>query len=199
MGDPKFPHKKYSTPRHPWEKNRIEDENKLLIKYGLVNKKEIWRGEAMISSVRSQARYLRARLRSSDAPAQKQFSDMVSRLSRYKLLGENASLDDVLSLNVENILDRRLQTIVFRKNLAVSEKQARQLITHGHISVAGRRVTIPGMLIEARDEGSVEYYENSPLKDELHPIRQSLLSPAERTGENKEEPKEETKEEKINE
>ncbi|MGC8608861.1 MAG: 30S ribosomal protein S4 [Thermoplasmata archaeon] len=195
MGDPKFPHKKYSTPRHPWEKDRIEDENKILIKYGLVNKKEIWRGEAMISSIRSQARFLRAKLRSSDPAAQKQFAQMVQRLGRYKLLSENASLDDVLSLNVENILDRRLQTIVFRKNLAVSEKQARQLITHGHISVGGRRVTIPGMLIEAQYEDTIEYFENSPLKDELHPIRQSLLSPAERAEESKEEPKEE----KVNE
>ena len=115
MGDPKFHHKKYSTPRHPWEKERIDEENKIVVKYGLKNKKEIWRSEALLSSIRSQARYLRARLRTNDVNAQKQLERMIKRLSRYKLLSENANLDDVLSLTVENILDRRLQTIVFRK------------------------------------------------------------------------------------
>ncbi|BAB59704.1 ribosomal protein small subunit S9 [Thermoplasma volcanium GSS1] len=183
MGDPKFHHKKYSTPRHPWEKDRIDEENKILVKYGLKNKREIWRSEAMLSSIRSQARYLRARLRASDANAQKQLERMIKRLSRYKILSDKATLDDVLSLTVENILDRRLQTIVFKKNLALSEKQARQLITHGHITVNGRRVTVPGMLVEAQYEDTIAYYENSPIANELHPIRQALLSPAERVKE----------------
>ncbi len=186
MGDPKFHHKKYSTPRHPWEKERIDEENKIVVKYGLKNKKEIWRSEALLSSIRSQARDLRARLRTNDVNAQKQLERMIKRLNRYKLLSENATLDDVLSLTVENILDRRLQTIVFRKNLAISVRQARQLITHGHISVAGRRVTVPGMLVEAKDEDTIAYEENSPLADGLHPIRQALLAPAQRSAEMKE-------------
>ncbi|CAC12161.1 probable 30S ribosomal protein S4 [Thermoplasma acidophilum] len=186
MGDPKFHHKKYSTPRHPWEKERIDEENKIVVKYGLKNKKEIWRSEALLSSIRSQARDLRARLRTNDVNAQKQLERMIKRLNRYKLLSENATLDDVLSLTVENILDRRLQTIVFRKNLAISVRQARQLITHGHISVAGRRVTVPGMLVEAKDEDTIAYEENSPVANELHPIRQALLAPAQRSAEMKE-------------
>ncbi|KAA8923016.1 30S ribosomal protein S4 [Thermoplasma sp.] len=186
MGDPKFHHKKYSTPRHPWEKERIDEENKIVVKYGLKNKKEIWRSEALLSSIRSQARDLRARLRTNDVNAQKQLEMMVKRLNRYKLLSENATLDDVLSLTVENILDRRLQTIVFRKNMAISVRQARQLITHGHISVAGRRVTVPGMLVEAKDEDSISYEENSPVANELHPIRQALLAPAQRSADLKE-------------
>ncbi|WP_297217244.1 30S ribosomal protein S4 [Thermoplasma sp.] len=199
MGDPKFHHKKYSTPRHPWEKERIDEENKIVVKYGLKNKKEIWRSEALLSSIRSQARYLRARLRTNDVNAQKQLERMIKRLSRYKLLSENANLDDVLSLTVENILDRRLQTIVFRKNLAISVRQARQLITHGHISVAGRRVTVPGMLVEAKDEDAITFEENSPLANELHPIRQALLAPAQRSAEIKETSEESSEEGDVNE
>ncbi|PYB68136.1 30S ribosomal protein S4 [Thermoplasma sp. Kam2015] len=199
MGDPKFHHKKYSTPRHPWEKERIDEENKIVVKYGLKNKKEIWRSEALLSSIRSQARYLRARLRTNDVNAQKQLERMIKRLSRYKLLSENANLDDVLSLTVENILDRRLQTIVFRKNLAISVRQARQLITHGHISVAGRRVTVPGMLVEAKDEDAITFEENSPLANELHPIRQALLAPAQRSAEIKETSEESSEEGGVNE
>ena len=63
MGDPKFPHKKYSTPRHPWEKDRIDAEKQILIKYGLKNKRELWKGMELLKSFRSQARDLQARMR----------------------------------------------------------------------------------------------------------------------------------------
>ncbi len=63
------------------------------------------------------------------------------------ILQETAVLDNVLDLTIEDILERRLQTIVFRKGLARTVFQSRQLITHGHVTIDGRRVTIPGYIV----------------------------------------------------
>lgn len=174
MGDPKFPHKKYSTPRHPWEKVRIDEEKVLLSKYGLKNKRELWKEMALLKSFRSQARELQARLRTNDPNALKQFQLMIRRLNRYALLSENATLDDVLSLTIDNILSRRLQSVVFQKNLSISTKQARQMVTHGHILMSGRRVTIPSMLVERSTEDSISYSSDSPFVDEIHPVRKEI-------------------------
>ena len=149
MGDPKFQKKLYSTPRHPWEKDRIDEERKTINIYGLKNKKELWRSQASLDSIRAQARELQARTRRNDPLAIKQLNLLLARLNRYKISTGNASLDDILSLTIESVLERRLQTIVFRKNLAKTVKQARQMITHGHILMNGRRVTVPGLLVEA--------------------------------------------------
>jgi len=43
MGKPKFSRKKYETPSHPWQEDRIKAENELVKKYGLKNKKEVWK------------------------------------------------------------------------------------------------------------------------------------------------------------
>lgn len=176
MGDQKFSRKQYSTPRHPWEKERIDQEREVVVAYGLKNKHELWKSQSLLESFRAQARNLQAKLRYQDPQANYQFRNMIGRLNRYNILGMDATLDDVLSLRLENILDRRLQTLVFRKNLARTQKQARQLITHGHISIEGRRVNLPGLLVEAGAEESIIYHENSPLTDELHPLRQVIES-----------------------
>ena len=178
MGDPKFPKKKYATPRHPWEKERIDSEKEIVVKYGLKNKRELWKSQAMLDSFRSQARKLQAKLRTEDPFSQKQFQELIKRLSRYSILGQNASLDDILSLTIDDILQRRLQTIVFRRNLARTPKQARQLITHGHVEFDGRRVNVPGIMVEGSKEESIKYSERSALNDDLHPIRQVILNGA---------------------
>lgn len=198
MGDPKFPKKKYSTPRHPWEKERIDSEKEIVVKYGLKNKRELWKNQAMLDSFRSQARKLQAKLRTEDSFSQKQFQELIKRLSRYSILGQNASLDDVLSLSIDDILQRRLQTIVFRKNLARTPKQARQIITHGHIEFDGRRVNVPGIIVEGSKEETIRYSERSVLNDDMHPIRQVILNGAqaqqqEQVEETPEDPKGENK------
>jgi len=178
LGDQKFQHKKYSTPRHPWEKDRIDSEKEIVVKYGLKNKRELWKSQAMLDSFRSQARKLQAKLRTEDQFSQKQFQELIKRLSRYSILGQNASLDDILSLTIDDILQRRLQTIVFRKNLARTPKQARQLITHGHVEFDGRRVNVPGIMVEGSKEETIRYSERSVLNDDLHPIRQVIINGA---------------------
>ncbi|MGP6220530.1 30S ribosomal protein S4 [Caldiplasma sukawensis] len=171
MGDPKFQKKLYSTPRHPWEKVRIDAEREIINKYGLKNKRELWKSETFLKSIRAQARDLQAKIRRNDENAIKQLNLLVNRLNRYKIVSGNPTLDDILSLSIENVLERRLQTVVFRKNMAVTIKQARQLIVHGHIKIGDTRVTIPSYMVEEKDEENITYTEKSPLSDEKHPVR----------------------------
>ncbi len=187
MGDQKFPRKTYSTPRHPWEKNRIDTERKILEEFGLVNKRELWKSQSLLQNFRAQAMDLQARLRTENPSAKKQFDLLIRKLSRYNILGEGASLDDILSLNLENVLSRRLQTVVYKKGLSGTVKQARQLITHGHILLNGRRVTIPGMLVERQYEDTIRFNPDSPVSDEDHPLRRAFEKPAEAQEEAKEE------------
>jgi small subunit ribosomal protein S4 len=174
MGDPKFPKKTYSTPRHPWEKTRIDNERVIMNTYGLKNKKELWKSQATLDSIRSQARNLQAKIRINDPVAVKQLNLLLARLNRYKIITGTSSLDDILTLSMENVLERRLQTIVFRKNLALTIGQARQMITHGHILLNGRRVTVPSLMVESFEEDSITYTEKSPFSDDLHPVRKLI-------------------------
>ncbi|MEM4076809.1 MAG: 30S ribosomal protein S4, partial [Metallosphaera sp.] len=90
---------------------------------------------------------------------------LLSKLYKIGLLkSEQSSIDDVLGLEEENLLERRLQTIVHRKGLARTIYQARQLIVHGHIAVGGRKVTSPGYIVKRDEEDSIDFYPISPFK-----------------------------------
>ena len=84
MGDPKFPSKHYNTPSHPWQKVRIEQERTLIHQYGLKNKKEIWKANTKIRSMRRQARKLTAT--SGDEQAQKEKNLLLAKLNRLGML-----------------------------------------------------------------------------------------------------------------
>lgn len=171
MGDPRKIRKKFETPRHPYEGQRIKEENKLVRKYGLKNKRELWKAQSELRKYRANARDLQASLRTGDPRATKLMREIASKLAKYGILSENATADDILALNIESILDRRLQTIVFRKGLARTPKMARQLIVHGHIVVNSRKVTIPSYKVKKLDEDTIEYAHDSPFANELHPMR----------------------------
>ncbi len=172
MGDPKFSRKKYQNPPHPWQADRINTENDYLRHYGLKNKKEFWKAKSNLKRIRGQARHLQARLRYGDKQATKEIDDLIGMLHRKGyLVGESVGINDVLDLEVENILNRRLQTVVYNKGLARTPNQSRQFITHGHIRLNGRRTTIPSYIVSREDEATLEYHNNSPLNDELHPER----------------------------
>ena len=173
MGDPKFSRAKFERPSHPWEAERIKTENELLKKYGLKNKKELWRSQYILRRFRQRARELQARVRTGDKQAEKEREQLLQRLGRVGLLPlDGTTLDDVLALDVEAILSRRLQTLTFLKGLAFTPRQARQFIVHGHVSVGGRRVTIPGMLVTRTQENGIAYDERSEIANDLHPVRQ---------------------------
>lgn len=58
-------------------------------------------------------------------------------------------------LNLLQILESRLDSVVYRLGFATSRSQARLLVTHGHFTVNGRRTDIPSMLLTAGDEVQV--------------------------------------------
>ena len=169
MGDPKFPSKHYNTPSHPWQKVRMEQESNLMHQYGLKNKKEIWRADTKVREMRRQARKLTAK--SSETQAQKEKVLLLAKLNRLGMLEQDSALEDVLRMNPENILDRRLQTQVYLQGLSSTVKQARQLIVHGHISVDGAVTRVPGMTVTRLQEKNIVYSPSSALNSDLHPVR----------------------------
>lgn len=171
MGDPKFARKHYATPPHPWDGVRISEENMIIRKYGLKNKRELWKTQTVLRDIRHQARDLQARQRSEDEQALKEVEQLLERLKRIGLLHGKADLNDVLALEVESMLSRRLQTQIYLKGLARTIKQARQLIVHGHIMVNDRKVTIPSYLVKDSEADLIAYYSSSPFISELHPER----------------------------
>ncbi|ADX83338.1 30S ribosomal protein S4 [Saccharolobus islandicus] len=162
MGDPKKSRKKWESPGHPWIKERIGYEQELLGKYGLRNKREIWIAQSIIRKFRHQARSLLALPPAERAVREKQ---LVGKLLKMALLKrETATVDDILSLTEQDLLERRLQTIVYKKGLANTTYQARQLIIHGHIAVNGKRVTSPGYIVNVDEENLIDYYVTSSFK-----------------------------------
>jgi len=180
MGYPGKNHKSYQTPKRPWEKSRIEAETRLVIEYGLRNKLEVWKAQAYLRKYRKGARSLLA-LGSSAADAElyeSKKTELITSLQRGGLLGPDADIDAVLSLKVQAQLERRLQTLVYRKGLAWSAKQARQLITHGHVAINGRRVSIPGYVVNRNEETQITYFGRSPFISDSHAEKVRIAKPA---------------------
>ncbi|MCP1662239.1 MAG: 30S ribosomal protein S4 [Methanocalculus sp. MSAO_Arc1] len=173
MGYPGKNHKQYQSPQRRFEKARIEDERNLAISFGLRNKKEIWKATHILRRHRQGARDILAMTSGGveEGRVEARREELLSHLQRYAIIGAGATIDDVLSLKVNHILERRLQTIVYRKGLARSPKQARQLINHGHIAINDRRVSIPGYMVTRAEEDQISYYQSSPFTQETNPER----------------------------
>lgn len=124
----------------------------LLGTFGLRNKRELWKSQTHLSSIRKQARTL---LAATEQVRLREERKLLDSLSSSGLVTETATLDDILSLTVEDLLSRRLQTMVFKKGMAVSPLHARQLIVHGHVTIEGRVITIPGYEVGHDEEGTV--------------------------------------------
>lgn len=167
MGDPKKQKKKYETPRFAWRTDTLQMELKLLGQYGLRNKRELWRHKTMLSKFRGIARELLGKPVEERKRLEEQ---LINKFKRLGMLPETAVLDNVLDLTIEDILERRLQTIVFRKGLAKSIYQARQLITHGHIAIGNKRVRSPSYLVLKEEEAKITYAPTSPLSNPNHPL-----------------------------
>jgi len=152
MGNIKKIKKSYARPLKPWDMSRMEEEKVIDQKYGLKNKREIWRAQAIIRTFRRNARHILS-LPSEEAVKRK--ADLINKLAHIGLIESSATLDDVLGLKTEDILNRRLQTIIFKKGLAHTVKQARQIIVHGHVIVNGRVNNAPSTIIPADIENTI--------------------------------------------
>jgi len=151
--------KKFKKPLRPWDKERIEEEKKLLKKYGLRRKKEIWKAESILRNYRRRARNIAAQ---NDKEGEKILLDKLYKLGILEK--RDVDLTAVLGLKVDDILKRRLQTIVFKKGMSNTPLHARQLITHGHIAIDGRRFIFPSYLVPRDIEGKITYYGNFKLE-----------------------------------
>ena len=161
MGDPRRLRKKYETPGHPWQASRMKLESELMKAYGLKNKRELWKTSTFLKKAQDRIKKLTA-LRTEQAF--KEQKQIIQKLARLGLVQENASSDDVLGIDLKSVFERRLQTIVYRKGLARSVKQARQFIVHKHIEVDGRIVTSPSYLVSIDEEDSVRIKPGSPIE-----------------------------------
>ena len=167
MGDPRRMKNKYNTPIHPWEKLRLEAEKPLMKEYGLVNKKELWKVSSKLKNFKDTAKKLVA---AKSAQAETEKRQMVDRMKSYGLISTD-ELDEILGLEVNQLLDRRLQTVVFKKGLARTIKQARQMITHRHIAVNGIKITAPSYLVKLSEQDSVLFMPTSKFDNDAHPER----------------------------
>ncbi len=153
MGDPKKARKTFSRPRSPWRADQLAQELYLLGTFGLRNKRELWKAQTALSSIRKQARTL---LAATEQIRLREEKKLLDSLRMKGLVTEGATLDDILSLTVEDVLARRLQTLVFKKGMALSPLHSRQLIVHGHVLIGERFITIPGYGVSRDEEGRVQ-------------------------------------------
>lgn len=167
MGSIKKIRKKYSKPSHPWRSTRIEEENQICKDYGIPKKTEVWKTIAKLESYKNQTK----RLSSIDnTQSALEMGNLIAKVKSYNLI-QNDTSDEILGITLKNLLDRRLQTIVFKKNLAKGMKQARQLITHRHILVNNKIISSPSYLVKLSEETGVEISPKSPFYDVAHPER----------------------------
>ncbi|MFH1786396.1 MAG: 30S ribosomal protein S4 [archaeon] len=162
MGDPKRSRKKYSTPPHPWQAERLLAEAKLLKSYGLKSKHELWKHKTQLDRYRERARKI-ASMRGDQGERLKK--ELFSKLTTIGILKKpEPTLDDVRTLSVDDFLNRRLQTFVFRNGMAFSQKQARQFIVHGHITVGPNTVSIPSYTVSKGEESQITFNPNGKVQ-----------------------------------
>ncbi|MCJ7478838.1 MAG: 30S ribosomal protein S4 [Candidatus Nanohaloarchaeota archaeon QJJ-7] len=142
--------KGYETPVQGWSEDRIRNESDIQQDYGLVNKKEVWKAQSRVRDFRRQARRLNAE------ENEDMEEDLLEKLVSLGILNEGAELNDVLDIDIEDVLERRLQTVVYRRGLADTMRKARQLVGHGHIMVGGRKVDVPGYLVTEEEETEIK-------------------------------------------
>jgi small subunit ribosomal protein S4 len=174
-------HKKYSRPRKPFDKTRIEEENILREKYGLKSKREIWKADAAIGRIRNRAKLL---ITKSDEEKEA----FIEKLARKGFKVE--TIADALALNKEDWLKRRIQTILFTRKLATTPKQARQLIAHKHVSIGDQTISVPSyqVLLEEEPHVKINIVLNikEPKKSKIEEIKDAVIEENENVMEEKE-------------
>lgn len=168
MGDPKYPRRVWRKPKRPLNYELKMEELKTLGTFGLRTKRELWKAHTELSRVRHQARSLlalRQEIREEKEPI------LMKSLVRIGLVSNDATLDDVLNLNVNDLLSRRLQTIVTKKLGFKTPYQARQAVVHGHIMIGERKVNIPSYTVTVGEEDSIHFSPESKIPEILEKIK----------------------------
>lgn len=131
--------------------------------FGLRNKREVWRVKYTLAKIRKAARELLT-LDEKDPRRLFQGNALLRRLVRIGVLDEQQmKLDYVLGLRIEDFLERRLQTQVFKHGLAKSIHHARVLIRQRHIRVRKQVVNVPSFVVRLDSEKHIDFSLNSPF------------------------------------
>lgn len=139
-------HKLYARPRKAFDSVRFAEEAKIKEEFGLKNKREIWKAEAKVKSIRAKAKVL----------ISAKVSEQHAFFERLKKIGLNVnSIPDVLSLDKKDFLQRRLQTVLVKKKFAKTPKGARQLITHKKVQVNGNVIDSPSYVVPVSMEEKI--------------------------------------------
>jgi len=149
-------HKTYSRPKRPFDKVRITEEAEIKKEFGLKNKREIWKADARIKSIREKAK----NLISADETEKRAFFERLKKRG-FKV----DSISDVLSLDKKDYLKRRLQTVLVDKHLASTVKGARQLITHKKVLIENNSVNSPSYVVPVDLENKITL---KPMKVKLN-------------------------------
>ena len=155
--------KTFKKPRRPFEKERLDAELKLVGEFGLRNKRELWRVQMALSKIRQAARTL---LTLDDKDTKRIFEGaaLMRRMYRYGFLDESQTkLDYVLALTPADVLERRLQTLVFKLGLAKSIHHARVLIRQRHIRVGKQVVNVPSFMVRVDAQKHIDFALSSPF------------------------------------
>ena len=174
MGDPKTSRKIWKKPKRPLNYDLKMDELKTLGTFGLKTKQELWKTQTELSRVRLQARSLLA-LRKEERERKEPI--LIQSLSKIGLIEQNSTLDDVLNLQVNDLLSRRLQTMAQRKLYFKTPYQARQAIVHGHIMIGDSIITIPSYIVKTEEEAKIRLIPESRFNETLSKPESDLGSP----------------------
>ena len=164
MGDPKLPRRVWRKPKRPLNYELKMEELKTVGTFGLRTKRELWKTNSELSRIRHQARSLlalRQEVRDEKEPI------LMKSLARIGLVSNDATLDDVLNLNVDDLLSRRLQTIVSKKLGFKTPYQARQAVIHGHIMIGERKIDIPSYTVKVGEEDNIHFTPESKIPEML--------------------------------
>jgi len=163
---PKRKHKKYSRPKKPYDAVTIKEENALITKYGLKNRREVWKANYAIGRIRNLAKEL----------ITAEENDKQKFIERQKAKGLDVnSIADILALNKEDYLKRRLQSIVVKKGFAKTPKQARQLIIHKHIYLNENVIDSPAHLTTIKEEDAIGINISLPVKEAISNEEKEIL------------------------
>ncbi len=81
-------------------------------------------------------------------------------------------LPGATTYNLLRVLESRLDSLVYRAGLAPTRRSARQLVTHGHILLNGKKTNIPSIIVDINDKISVaENSKNIPIFKDLKPAK----------------------------
>jgi len=174
MGSPKQLRKQYEKPKKLFDKDRIEREAKLREEYGLKNAREVWKADTELRKIRREARRLLSR---KGKKIEERTKKLIDRIKRFLVRKPEVTLDDILVLEVRDLLERRLQTIVYKKHMAKTVTQARQFITHGHVSIGGEKVSVPSYRVRLDEEAEIAWH-GAPIEYDKPAEAKAKAAPA---------------------